>query len=90
MVKAENTVMLSFSSTLTLNETELRALDAIVGYGTEEFLKRFKETMGKAYIEGYEDGVRSLFSTIRTEVKPALNRIDSARKLLKDAGVKIV
>lgn len=65
---------------LTLNESELRALDALVGYGVDPFLKVFYEQMGKSYLQPHEAGLRELFKTVRSNVPGILHRIDSARK----------
>lgn len=77
-----------FSGDLTLNEVELRALDALVGYGVEPFLKVFYEKMGEAYMKPHEAGLRSLFSAIRANVPGQLQRIDTARKLLITGLIK--
>lgn len=49
---------------LILNEDELLALDALLGYDLEVFLKIFYEKMGRAYLEPHEAGLRSLVRTI--------------------------
>lgn len=51
--------------TLRLNEDEAAALDALVGYGVESFLKVFYEHMGRAYLQPHEKGLRSLFDSVR-------------------------
>ena len=79
---------LSFSAVLTLNETEVRALDALVGYGDDAFLKVFKESLGAAYIRDHEAGLRSAFEAIRRDVLPALHDIDQARRDLIAAAQK--
>jgi DNA-binding ferritin-like protein (Dps family) len=65
--------------TLELNEIEVRALEAIVGYDIESYLRVFYKEMGKAYLEKYEEGLRSLF-----KVRPVLNlwlgKVEMARK----------
>ena len=81
MATAKNNLTIEFSTTLTLNETEIRALDALVGYGDDAFLKVFKEKLGEAYIRDHEAGVRSLFRAIRLDVLPRLGEIDQARRI---------
>lgn len=76
---------IEFSSVLTISEREIRALDALVGYGDDAFLKAFKEKLGAAYIRSHEDGLRSFFTTVREQVLPALHDIDQARNDLYDA-----
>ena len=75
MATAKNHLTMEFSTTLTINETEIRALDALVGYGAEAFLKAFKERLGEAYISPHEEGIRSLFSAIARDVLPRLEEI---------------
>jgi hypothetical protein len=87
-VSARTTATLTFSATLTLNETEVRALDALVGYGDDAFIKAFYETLGKAYMRDHEAGLRSAFEAIRRDVLPALHEIKQARKFLEDAEQK--
>ncbi|PDS97542.1 hypothetical protein CO659_12840 [Rhizobium sp. S9] len=86
MATIANKVTVGFSSTLTLNEQELRALEAIVGYGYESFITCFKKHMGEAYIRGYEGGAESLFQAIRRDVMPALRKIDTARKAIAEVA----
>ena len=53
---------------LELNEQELRALDALRGYGIDAFLKVFYQHLGRHYLEPHEAGLRSLFDgTARAE-----------------------
>lgn len=80
MAEARNRAEISFSTTLTLNEVEMRALEALVGYGDDAFLKHFKETLGASYIREHEAGLRTFFATIRSEVLPALAEITQARR----------
>jgi hypothetical protein len=75
----------SITATLTLSEPELRALDAMAGYGADAFLEVFYEKLGKAYMQPYEVNLRCLFSKIREDVPQALVKIDSTRKLLLSA-----
>ncbi len=73
----------SFQVTITMNEDEARALDAIVGYGFDSFYETFTKHMGEAYIKGHKVGCRALFESVRAEIPSALTRIDEARKALK-------
>ncbi len=82
-----NTVV-SFEGKLTLTESELRALEALVGYGTDNFLTVFYGKLGKAYLQPHEAGLRSLFKTINVNVPTQLRRIDAARKVLATGLVK--
>lgn len=71
--------------TLELNEREANALDALVGYGTDAFLKVFYEHMGKAYLQPHEAGLRALFEKITSEVSPARGIAEEARKQIAAA-----
>jgi len=82
MAKVTNRAIISFSAVLTLEEEEIRALDALVGYGDDAFIEEFKERLGKSYLRDHENGLRSAFSAIRSQVLPALSTIDEARRRL--------
>lgn len=85
MAQVRNTLIVTVTATLTLDEAEIRAFDALVGYGDDAFLKAFEEKLGKAYIENHRDGLRSAFSAIRTQILPALSKVDRARRDLAGA-----
>lgn len=68
------------SATIKLTEPELRALDALIGYGADTFLAVFYTHMGKAYLQPHEKGLRSLFAAIQADLCPILNRADAAKK----------
>ncbi len=65
--------------TFKLNEEEIRALDALVGYGVDSFLKVFYEHMGKHYLQPHEKGLRSLFESTRETIPQMLQRTKAAR-----------
>lgn len=69
------------SATMQFSEAELRALDALVGYGSDAFLKVFYEKMGKHYMQPHEAGLRSLFESVRQVVPGILSRTDDARRV---------
>lgn len=68
------------SATIKLTETELRALEALAGYGTDNFLEVFYKQMGKHYLQPHEAGIRTLFDVIRSDLNPILHRTDAAKK----------
>ena len=68
------------SATIKLTETELRALEALAGYGTDNFLEVFYKQMGKHYLQPHEAGIRTLFDVIRSDLNPILRRTDAAKK----------
>lgn len=70
--------------TLVLSEDEAKALDALVGYGHAQFLEVFYKHLGKAYLQPYERGLKSLFESVRTgegSVSSFLQRIQNAREV---------
>lgn len=87
-MRTTTTATITFGASVTLSEVEVRALDALVGYGDDAFLKVFKEKLGEHYIRNHERGLRSFFATVRQDVLPALHVIDEARRDLRDAMVK--
>lgn len=70
-----------FSVKCELTENELRALDALVGYGFDAFLKCFYEHLGKAYLEPYENDLKQLFAKVE-QLRPEIGNIERARQAL--------
>lgn len=66
-------VEVTLCATVELNEAELGALDALAGYGVEQFLEVF-------YLQPHEAGLRSLLAKVRAEVPGALRKVHDARK----------
>lgn len=89
MNKIKATSKLDFKLTLELNEVEARALEAIVGYGDKNFLKVFYEHMGKHYLEPHESGLKSLFETIKSELRPHLHKFDKVREAIDNKNIII-
>lgn len=65
---------------IMFDESEMRALDALIGYGVQPFLDVFYKHLGKAYLQPHEAGMRSLFDTLGV-VRGALLRMDDARNV---------
>lgn len=63
MIKHDKVVTHTF--TLTLNQEEMLALDAIAGYNTDDFLKVFYQYLGKHYLQPNERGCKTLFDKVR-------------------------
>lgn len=72
----------NFEAVVHLTEPEMRALDALVSYGIEPFLKTFKTELGSGLL-GHEDGIRVLFESVAKQVRPSLARMDEVQALLK-------
>lgn len=83
MSKVEITTPVTITATIKLDEAELRALDALVGYGTDSFLKVFYTHMGRAYLEPHEKGLIKLFANIRATTGRPLSDLDTVRQLLR-------
>ena len=82
MAKIAPRTTLHFESVLSMDEEELRALDAVLGYDVEVFLTVFYEKMGTAYLKPHEKGLRSLHEAVKRDVSNALSLIDDLRKRL--------
>jgi len=81
MALIQENARIEFSLTMTISESEARALDALVGYGTDEFIRVFYEKLGKAYMEPHEAGLREFFKTTRLSLGSAFKRFDDARSV---------
>ena len=69
---------------LRLSEEEARALEAICGYGPDEFVKWFYRNLGEHYLKPHEEGMRSLFATVKYELPKQLNKINKVREFIKN------
>lgn len=70
---------MEFILTLTISESEARALNALTVYGFDDFVRVFYEHLGKTYLEPHQAGLKLLFDTVRTELPKQLKRIDQTR-----------
>lgn len=70
-MKIKSNISVNFTVTCELTEGDLRALDALVGYGFDDFLKAFYQHMGKSYLEPYEKDLKTLFEKINA-IRPEL------------------
>jgi hypothetical protein len=85
--KIKSTSQFSAQVILTLSEQEARALLEITGYGAKAFLEVFYKHLGKCDLQDYEEGVKSLFETIKTELPRHLSKIDDVKGIWN--GTKI-
>ncbi len=74
---------LELELSFTVNESEARALDALVGYGDDAFIKAFYEKLGKCYMDNHEQGLRDFFTSIRKLVPPILSNFKEAKEAFK-------
>jgi hypothetical protein len=70
------------TATIRFTEGQLRALDAMVGYGDEAFLRAFYIKLGKHYMKPFERDLRDLFAQIRRTVPKAIREVEHARHRL--------
>lgn len=78
-MKLTSKASVDFTFHLIITETEMRALDGLVGYGFEAFIKVFYEKLGKAYMEQHEAGLKNLFARIE-ELRDNLGAVDDLKK----------
>lgn len=83
MAKLTPQATIEFQVHFSISEVEARALEAMVGYGSDAFIEVFYEKLGRAYMERHEKGLRTLFESIKNVVPSTLHKIDEARKVLK-------
>ena len=76
------TTSVNIKANISFAEADLKALDALVGYGIDPFLKVFYKELGEAYMKPYEANLRALFKTIEGNVPQALVKVDQVRKTL--------
>lgn len=82
MLKIDSSVDLEMSVHIVLNEKEARALEALSGYGEDAFLRVFYKELGEAYLKPHEEGIRSLFRSIRQYIPPVLSEMNECREFL--------
>lgn len=88
MAKIVQRATIEASAVFTVDEEEMRALDALVGYGFKGFIETFKKHMGESYMRGHEDGLQRFFESVRGQIPGILARADDARDVFdgkKDA-----
>lgn len=83
MAKVEQRPTVGVQAVFVLDEVEMRALDAPVGYGVEAFLGTFYVHMGRHYLEPHEAGLRSLFQSVGEQIPRILSRTDDARAVFE-------
>ncbi len=80
-----STIRTEFKATISseLTEGEAMALDAICGYGSDQFKKWFYKTRGEHYLRPFEKHLDSLFTKARS-LQSAVKQFDKAREQLKE------
>lgn len=76
----------SVLATLELNEGELHALNAIVSYGADQFLRAFYQHLGETYLKRHETSLRTLFKKIQRELPSVLKVVNESRKAVVEVN----
>lgn len=69
-----------------VNEAEARALEAMAGYGVDNFVKAFYQRLGESYMQKHEAGLRSFLKAVKDEIPVVLVKVDEARKAFQSKG----
>jgi len=80
-IKSNSTM--GFQLYLELNESEARALLALTRYGSKSFLEVFYKSLGQTELKDDENGLISLFETVKTEMPKHISRIDATRNVFQ-------
>ena len=83
MAKIVATPTLEVTTQFTVTEEELRALEALAGYGDDAFIKMFYKDLGTHYMKPYEAGLRQFLVSVRSLASPILRKADKAREVFK-------
>lgn len=78
------TLKLDMKINLELTLAEARALKEITGYGHKSFLEGYYKQLGKSYLQPHEEGVISLFKTIKENLPYKLYNADKIIKAVND------
>lgn len=84
MATVTGTPKLELEITLKISEGELQALNALVGYGNDAFIKTFYEKLGKVYMREHEGHMRSFMDGIRKQAPAILHNVEAARKAYRN------
>ncbi len=88
MANLDPRASISLTVQFTVTEEEARALDALVGYGDDSFIKAYEEhffkvfykQLGENYMKPHEQGLRTFFKSIRSMMPGILERANKARE----------
>lgn len=79
--KINTQLTLEFKFTLELNLEEAKALHQMTVYGAKAFLEGYYKQLGKSYMQPHENGIISMFNTIKNTL-PA--QIKNADKIIEE------
>lgn len=77
--------MVTATATITLDLDEMRALDALTGYGVDQLIEHFYKHMGKSYLEPYEHGLRSF---LKAAASISLRGVDDMQRDLDNLEIE--
>ena len=83
--KVTSKLDLDIKITLELTLNEAKALNAIIGCGSEPFIEFYYKDLGKSYLQPHEAGVHSLFVTIKETLPIELNKADKIINAINEA-----
>ncbi len=83
------TLDLEMKITLELSLAEARALNAITTYGSKPFLEGYYKQLGKSYLKPHEQGVVSLFETIKQNLPFKLTNANEIIKAVNSIRDKL-
>jgi hypothetical protein len=72
---------------MTLDQEELRALEALVCYGIEPLLALFYKHMGSVYLKPHEAGLRSFLKTAH-QASEGVRAVDQAQSDLNEYRIE--
>ncbi len=81
-VNVKSKIDLDIKIILELSISEARALNEMVKYGDKAFLEGYYKQLGKSYMQPYENGVKSLFTTIKENLPYKLRDIDQIKEAI--------
>lgn len=81
-MKSKIKTQMNVEFVVTLTEEEARALEAVCGYGPQQFLSVFYKYMGRSYLQPHEEGFISLCEGVTDKLKPLFTQIEKAKNLL--------
>ena len=70
---------------LELSVAEAAALNMMTTYGITNFLKGYKEKLGRTYIEPHEQGLTDLFKTVKENLPSQLTKIENFQQEINHA-----
>lgn len=74
--KMNSKIEVDIKVNIQLSLAEAKALLEITKYGYKDFLKVFYDKLGKVYLKPHEDGIISLFETIKTSLNDSIIEAD--------------